>query len=112
MAVPKLRTGSYFPDHHSNIRLVGTVPTEQTDERTEVKAAVTSAWRPSNSAVDASEDSVLGTHNCLHSRVISLCIGSYCRFGLCTFPHQDVSAQRRHISFLIRFVDTSGVRGK
>ena len=44
MAVLKLRTGSYFPDHHSNIRLVGTVPTEQTDERTEVKAAVTSAW--------------------------------------------------------------------
>jgi len=69
VAVPKLRTGSYFPDHHSNIRLVGAVPTEQTDERTEVKAAVTSAWRPSNSAVDASEDSVLGTHNCLHSRV-------------------------------------------
>lgn len=30
-----------FPDHHSYIRLVGAVPT---DERTEVKAAVTSAW--------------------------------------------------------------------
>ena len=41
MAVLKLRTGSYFPDHHSNIRLVGAVPT---DEWIEVKAAVTSAW--------------------------------------------------------------------
>ena len=55
MAVPKLRTGSYFPDHHSSIRLVGAVPTEQADKRTEVKAAVTSAWRLSNSAVDASD---------------------------------------------------------
>lgn len=69
MAVPKLRTGSYFPDHHSSIRLVGAVPTEQADKRTEVKAAVTSAWRLSNSAVDASEDSFLGIHNRLHSPV-------------------------------------------
>jgi hypothetical protein len=44
VAVLKLRTGSYFPDHRSYIRLVGAVPTEQADKRTEVKAAVTSAW--------------------------------------------------------------------
>ncbi len=106
VAVPQAADRRTSPGYHSNIRLVDAAPTKQTDERTRVKAAVTQPGDPQT--VQSMLLRTSSAYNYLLRLRFRSASARIAVSGSATFPHQDVSAQRRRISFLIRFVDTSG----